>query len=104
MHIKINPKLIFKDKLYGTAKLGERGQLVIPAEARKDLNLKSGDHLLIIGKHGKALGIIKSGDLTEMIEMLLESINDKEWKLKIKQHIKNMFGNISPLKKGSKKQ
>ena len=29
--------------IYGTVKVGDRGQVVIPADARKDLNLKPGD-------------------------------------------------------------
>jgi AbrB family looped-hinge helix DNA binding protein len=34
---------IFKGKVYGSVTIGERGQLVIPAELRKELKLKTGD-------------------------------------------------------------
>jgi len=100
MHIKFNPKLIYKDKLYGTTKVGARGQVVIPAEARRDLNLKAGDQLLVLSKHSKALGLIKAGDLAEMVEMLMENIVDKKWKDKIKTHIDKVFGGITKFKKG----
>ena len=63
MHIKINPKLIEKDKLYGTTTVGTKGQIVIPVKAREDLKIIPGDDLLVICKHGKALGLIKSEDL-----------------------------------------
>lgn len=33
---------------YGAATIGERGQIVIPAEARSELNLNPGDKLLIM--------------------------------------------------------
>ena len=35
---------------YGTATVGERGQIVIPAEAREELGFKPGDKLLVM-KH-----------------------------------------------------
>lgn len=34
---------------FGTSTLGEKGQIVIPAEARKSLRLKKGEKLLIFG-------------------------------------------------------
>lgn len=34
--------------LYGTVTVGERGQIVIPANARRDLNIGPGDKLMII--------------------------------------------------------
>lgn len=34
--------------LYGTVTVGERGQIVIPADARRDLGLNSGDKLIIM--------------------------------------------------------
>lgn len=35
---------------YGTATVGERGQIVIPAEAREELGFQAGDKLLVM-KH-----------------------------------------------------
>jgi AbrB family looped-hinge helix DNA binding protein len=37
----------FKGKAYGSVTVGERGQLVIPAELRKTLGIKSGDQLMV---------------------------------------------------------
>ncbi len=36
-------------KFYGSVTVGERGQIVIPAEARRDFNIKPGDKLLVLG-------------------------------------------------------
>ena len=35
-------------KLYGLATIGEKGQIVVPAEARRALRLKKGDKLLVL--------------------------------------------------------
>ncbi len=45
------------DAFYGSATVGERGQLVIPAEARSDLGIKPGDKLLIM-KHPVYQGLM----------------------------------------------
>lgn len=37
------------EQFYGTATLGEKGQVVIPAEAREAMGLKKGDKLLVFG-------------------------------------------------------
>ncbi len=36
------------DCFYGSVTVGERGQIVIPAEARNDLDIKPGDKLLVM--------------------------------------------------------
>ncbi len=40
--------LKFSENFYGSSTLGDRGQIVIPVEARTDLGFKSGDKLLIM--------------------------------------------------------
>jgi AbrB family looped-hinge helix DNA binding protein len=44
-------------KFYGSITVSARGQVVIPAEARKDFNIKTGDKLLVFGDFEKGLGI-----------------------------------------------
>jgi AbrB family looped-hinge helix DNA binding protein len=39
-------------KFYGATTVGERGQVVIPAEARRDLNISQGTKLLVFSGHG----------------------------------------------------
>jgi AbrB family looped-hinge helix DNA binding protein len=71
--------------MYGTTVLGARGQLVIPVEARKDLKLKPGDRLVVMGQFKKILGMIKADEMEGFIEQLMEKINSKEIKREIKQ-------------------
>ena len=35
--------------IFGTVKVGERGQIVIPREARDKFDIKAGDTLLVLG-------------------------------------------------------
>lgn len=42
-------------RFYGTVTVSERGQIVIPAEARKDFNIKTGDKLLVFGDLNQGL-------------------------------------------------
>lgn len=37
------------EQFYGATTLGEKGQVVIPAEAREAMGLKKGDKLLVFG-------------------------------------------------------
>ncbi|MDB5167093.1 MAG: AbrB family transcriptional regulator [Candidatus Saccharibacteria bacterium] len=58
-------------KLYGTATVGTKGQIVIPADAREELGIKTGDRLYVIGtpKAG-ALGLLKEDMLEEVIKKM----------------------------------
>lgn len=59
-----------EDAIYGMVTVGERGQIVIPAEARRDLGIEPGDKLVIMRHPGHA-GIIafKMQAVKEFIEM-----------------------------------
>lgn len=83
------------DKMYGTTTMGTRGQVVIPAEARKDLKLKPGDQLMVMGKFGKVLGFIKADQLSEFVDAIMEHIPSSMEKGALERHIKNFFGNTS---------
>ena len=52
--------------IFGTAKVGEKGQIVIPKEARKLFGIEAGDTLLILGdeKHGI---IVSKPDVIETV-------------------------------------
>jgi AbrB family looped-hinge helix DNA binding protein len=44
-------------KFYGSVTVSERGQIVIPVDARKDFKIKTGDKLLVFGDLERGLGI-----------------------------------------------
>lgn len=62
---------------YGSTTLGEKGQVVIPMEARKAMRLKKGEKLLVFGKGLDMLALAKIGGMQKFAEALshrLESI------------------------------
>ena len=46
----------YKDNLFfGTVKVGEWGQIVIPKEAREKFDIKPGDSLVVFGRNKKEM-------------------------------------------------
>jgi len=52
---------------YGAVTVGERGQIVIPAQARRDLGIEAGDKLLVLGDPEQGLALAK-------LEMLMRNL------------------------------
>jgi len=69
---------IMKGKhIYGIVTVGERGQIVIPKEAREHFNIKPGDKLLVVGDINKGIGIIKADVLKELALKILEVLGEE---------------------------
>ncbi len=47
------------ERFYGVASIGEKGQIVIPAEARRKMDAKKGDKLLVFGMADDMIAITK---------------------------------------------
>lgn len=56
--------------LFGTVKVGDRGQIVIPKEARKIFNINAGDYLIFLGDINKGLALAK----TEIFKPITDEI------------------------------
>ena len=46
--------------LFGVVTVGDKGQIVIPAKARKLFEISPGDQLVILGDEGQGLAVMKS--------------------------------------------
>ncbi len=46
--------------LFGTVTVGDKGQIVIPAKARKLFDISAGDQLVVLGDEGQGLAILKA--------------------------------------------
>ena len=55
---------------FGAVSVGERGQIVIPKEAREVFNINSGDKLLVLGDEERGIAIIHQRDLINFIDMI----------------------------------
>lgn len=66
-------------QFWGSATVGERGQIVIPADARQDMGIKPGDKLLIFsGMHGESLNVIKAEQVTEFVTRAMARLTKME--------------------------
>jgi len=64
-------------KILGTATLNEKGQLVIPAEARASLDLKAGSKLVIMQSPDKpALVLLKAEEVEAMITDMTNALEE----------------------------
>ena len=72
-------KFSFEDRFYGTATVGERGQIVIPAEARKKYGVETGDKILIMGSpNQKGLMLFKIDAMREYMTDILQGLQRVE--------------------------
>jgi AbrB family looped-hinge helix DNA binding protein len=61
--------------IYGTVKVGDRGQVVIPVKARKDFNIKPGDLLLVVaGKKRRGIAMVKADAMREFASRVLKGL------------------------------
>ena len=53
--------------IFGIVKVGDKGQIVLPAKARKIFDINPGDRLLVLGDEGQGLAIIKEKGLLDLL-------------------------------------
>jgi len=66
-------KLEKHEHYFGTAKVGERGQIVIPQDARETFKINSGDLILVFGDIKKGLGFMKATKLKNFAIKLFQA-------------------------------
>jgi len=65
--------VINEDKyLFGICKVGEKGQIVIPKEARVVFDIKPGDSLVLLGDKSKGLAIVKADVFQSVADGILD--------------------------------
>ena len=55
--------------IFGLVKVGDKGQIVIPAKARKIFDISPGDNLIVLGDEGQGLALIKEKGLLDLLHM-----------------------------------
>ena len=60
-----------KGKYAWTAKVGEKGQIVIPKEARELFHIQPGDTLLLLGDEARGIAIVKSEVFSQLADAVL---------------------------------
>ena len=55
-----------KDKFVGISKVGEKGQIVIPKEARDMFDIKSGDSIIVLCDKEKGIALLKADEIEDL--------------------------------------
>ena len=64
-----------QDKFIWTAKVGDKGQIVIPKGAREIFNIKTGDSLILFGDIKKGIAIAKFDDYSKFVDEIFDAKN-----------------------------
>lgn len=70
--LKIPPK---GKHMFGIVKVGDKGQIVIPVQARKIFDINPGDNLVLLGDEAQGIAIIKEKGLIDLLNMAREGKN-----------------------------
>ena len=59
--------------IFGVVKVGERGQIVIPKEAREQYDIKPGDSLMVLGDD-KGIALLKTEMFQEILNQAMKGL------------------------------
>ena len=65
-------------RVIGTAKVGDRGQIVIPKEARELFNIRPGDTLLILGEEETGIIVSRPEVLSDLANQIFENASKED--------------------------
>ena len=77
------------NKFYGSVTVSERGQIVIPADARRDFGIKTGDKLLVFGDLERGLGIATFAIMQRTMEGAIDLFREIGLTMKHKESREN---------------
>ena len=55
---------------FGRVTVGDKGQIVIPAKARKIFNIQPGDKLIVLGDESQGLALLSERDFLAMVQQM----------------------------------
>ena len=70
---------------YGSATVGERGQMVIPAEARKALDINPGEKMVVFGGPGGRLVAVKADAVSRFVTKSMTELAELERRLRAEE-------------------
>lgn len=55
-----------KEKYVGVAKVGEKGQIVVPKEIRDMFDIKPGDTIIVLADKAKGIALLKANEIEDL--------------------------------------
>lgn len=62
-----------KDKFIGISKVGEKGQIVIPKEARDMFDIKPGDSIIVLCDKAKGIALLKATTIEDLTDKVFST-------------------------------
>lgn len=66
-----------KDKFIGISKVGEKGQIVIPKEARNMFGIRPGDSIVVLCDKKRGIALIKADAIEDLTEKVFPKGEDR---------------------------
>ena len=63
--------------IFGTAKVGEKGQIVIPRDARKLFGIQPGDTLLVLGDDRHGIIVTRPDVIQDVAAQILDNLDEE---------------------------
>lgn len=67
-----------KRRFYGSVTVSERGQIVIPAKARRDFEIEAGDKLLVVGDLDRGIAMAKQSMVMSYMDEMSSMLHTAE--------------------------
>lgn len=71
-------KDIQENKFIVSVKVGPKGQITIPVEARKMFAIKEGDTLMVMGDLKKGIALVKADDFYKLMDGVINDSNQDQ--------------------------
>ncbi|MCH5270772.1 MAG: helix-turn-helix domain-containing protein [Lachnospiraceae bacterium] len=62
--------------IFGVVTVGDKGQIVIPAKARKLFSINTGDSLVVLGDESQGIALVKSESFMQMADIIRQSMEN----------------------------
>lgn len=66
-----------KDKFMSTVKVGEKGQIVIPKEARDMFGIEPGDSLMLLADKDRGIAIVAFDGMVDFMQAVLDGAKNE---------------------------
>ena len=67
-----------KDRYIGGCKVGEKGQIVIPKEARVMFDINPGDSVVLLCDKNKGIALVKSDIISDLADDIINGVDNND--------------------------
>lgn len=64
--------------LFGVVTVGDKGQIVIPKQARKIFHIEAGDRLVVLGDEAQGIAMVKADTMLSLMNDMQQAMKEQE--------------------------